>query len=104
MTTPQLIAWLDAKMAEHGDGKLVPPNEVLENELALRLEHKVRADLTERILREAGLDEQVAAARRAITMPSGATLKREVARLFKREPDREWRDHIEDVASKRSEV
>ena len=25
MTTPQFIAWLDRKMAEHGDGKLVPP-------------------------------------------------------------------------------
>ncbi len=25
MTTPQLIAWLDEKMAEHGDGKLIPP-------------------------------------------------------------------------------
>ena len=25
MTTPQLIEWLDHKMAEHGDGKLIPP-------------------------------------------------------------------------------
>ena len=25
MTTPQLIEWLDEKMAEHGDGKLIPP-------------------------------------------------------------------------------
>ena len=29
MTTPQFIAWLDRKMAEHGDGKLIPPPEVL---------------------------------------------------------------------------
>ena len=34
MTTPQLFAWLDAKMAEHGDGKLIPPAHVLEQELA----------------------------------------------------------------------
>ena len=26
MTTPQLIAWLDQKMAEFGDGKLIPPD------------------------------------------------------------------------------
>ena len=31
MTTPQFIAWLDAKMAEHGDGKLIPPPEVVED-------------------------------------------------------------------------
>ena len=30
MTTPQFIAWLDGKMAEHGDGKLIPPQDVLE--------------------------------------------------------------------------
>ena len=26
MTTPELIEWLDDKMAEHGDGKLIPPD------------------------------------------------------------------------------
>ena len=56
MTTPQFIAWLDGKMAAH-DGKLIPPSDVLEAELAERIENKVRAALTERILREAGLDE-----------------------------------------------
>ena len=34
MTTPQLIAWLDRKMTEHGDGKLISPEDVLEQELA----------------------------------------------------------------------
>ena len=59
MTTPQFIAWLDGKMDEHGVGKLVPPAEVLTAELNQRVEQKVRATLTERILREAGLDRQV---------------------------------------------
>ena len=89
-------------MAEHGDGKLIPPTQVLEQELAERIESKVRADITERILREAGLDDQVAAAIAKIKTPDGAELARDIAKLFKREPDAEWRDHIEAVARKRS--
>ena len=102
MTTPQLIEWLDQKMAEHGDGKLIPPHEVLEQELAERIESKVRAEITERILREAKLDDQVAAAVAKIKTPDGAKLARDIAKLFKRQPDAEWRDHIEAVARKRS--
>ena len=30
MTPAQLIDWLDEKMGEHGDGKLIPPDDVLE--------------------------------------------------------------------------
>jgi hypothetical protein len=96
MTTPQLIEWLDGKMAGHG--KLIPPEAVLQAELAERLEDGVRADLTERILREADLDVQVAAALAAIKPPSGATLKRGITRLFEQEADREWRDYIREAA------
>jgi hypothetical protein len=38
MTTPQFIEWLDVKMAKHGVGKLIPPADVLEDELAMRLQ------------------------------------------------------------------
>ena len=31
MTPAQLIAWLDEKMEKHGDGKLIPPDDVLED-------------------------------------------------------------------------
>ena len=103
MTTPQLIEWLDAKMAEYGDGKLIPPGEVLEQELAVQTERKVRADITERVLREAGLDDQVTAAIAAIKTPGGAALARDIKRLFKREPDAEWRKHIEAVVRKQTE-
>ena len=102
MTTPQLIEWLDAKMAEHGDGKLIPPADVLEQELAEQIEAKVRADITERVLREAGLDDQVAAAVAEIKAPDGAKLAGEIARLFERVPDAEWRAHIEAVARKQT--
>ena len=100
MTTQQFIEWLDSKMKAHGNGKLIPPADMLENELAGRIEAKVRAAITERILREAGLDDQVAAAMAALEKPDAASLEQGIQRLFTREPDRQWRDHIEAVAQK----
>jgi hypothetical protein len=101
LTTPQFIEWLDAKMANHGGGKLIPPADVLKQELADRIESKVRVDITERILREARLDDQVTAAVARIKMPDGARLARDTAKLFKQQPDLEWRDHIEAVARRK---
>ena len=102
MTTPQLIAWLNDKMETFGAGKLIPPETVLEEDLKARVETKVRAEITERILREAGLDAQVDAAMAALDLPDGAELARGIARLFEEEPDAEWRAHIEAVAEERT--
>jgi hypothetical protein len=46
-------------MLIYGNGKLIPPTDVLEQELAEQIERRVRADITERILREADIDAQV---------------------------------------------
>ena len=100
MTTPQFIEWLDGKMAEHGDGKLIPPPEVLTADLERRLDAKVRAALTEHILREADFEGQVSKALKVIKRPSAAALAKGVKQMFEREADREWRDHIEAVAEK----
>jgi hypothetical protein len=92
MTTSQFIEWLNGKMADYD--KLVPPIHVLEAELATKIESRVRADITERILREAGLDAQVAAAVAAISQPTGPELQRGIHAMFEREPQQEWRAHI----------
>ena len=97
MTTPQFIEWLDAKMAEHGDGKLTPPPEVLTAELEGKLKAKVRAIVTERILREANLDAQVGKALKAIKRPSGDDLAKGAGEMFEQSPAREWRSHVEAV-------
>jgi hypothetical protein len=101
MTTPAFIGWLDGKMVEHGNGKLIPPDDVVVAELESRLTAKVRASITERILREAGLEEQVAEALDAIKRPSGEILTEGIKRLFDDAPEREWRDHVEAVATER---
>jgi hypothetical protein len=102
MTTPEFIRWLDQKMITHGIGKLVPPAEVLQAELDQSTEEKVRAILTERILREAGLEDQVKTAIRAIKKPTATALAEGVMQSFKQKPDRQWRDHIQAEAAKRT--
>jgi hypothetical protein len=97
MTTPRFIAWLDSKMADHG--KLVPPADVLTSELTERVTEKLQDDIREQILREAGFEERVAEAVAAIEMPTAAALAEGIRELFAREPDREWRAHIEVVAN-----
>ena len=97
MTTPRFIEWLDAKMAEHGDGKLIPPPEVLTAELDEKLHAKIRDVLTERILREAGFETQIAETMRAIKRPNCAILFSGIASMFEKEPEREWRAHISAV-------
>jgi hypothetical protein len=95
MTTPQFIAWLDRKMAEHGEGKLIPPPEVLCSELEAKLEASVRAAITERILREADLEGQISDALEAIERSGAAALVEGIERLFEHNsPECEWRDHI----------
>ena len=99
MTTPQFIEWLDRKMVEHGGKKLIPPPEVIEEELEARIEEKLRAAITERILREAGLDDQVVAALDLIDRPSGDDLAMGIRLLIDQEPDRDWRHHVDTVAT-----
>jgi hypothetical protein len=96
MTTPQFIDWLDGKMAAYE--KLIPPSDVLEEELSARIEKKVRDAVTERILREANLDAQVAATLADIETPHSATLNDGIRQLFDATADAQWRDHIETVA------
>jgi hypothetical protein len=100
MTTPRFIAWLDRKMAEHGDGKLIPPPKVLCSELEEKLEARMRVAVTERILREADLENQITEALNAIERPSTAALRKEIETMFKRSPKSEWRDHITAVVEK----
>ncbi len=64
-----------------------------------RIEKKFRDAITERILREARLDDQVTAAVKATKSPRVTALIKGIKELFKAEPDRAWRDHIEAAAT-----
>ena len=102
MTTPELIEWLDDKMDVYGLGKLIPPTKVLEDTFMTLAEEKLRAQITERILREADLDRQVAEAVAALDPPDGEALRRDIENSFADAPEAEWRDIIEAAADEPS--
>ena len=102
MTTPEFIQWLDDKMAEHDAVKLIPPPDVVAAELETKLESKLRDAITERILREARVEDQIAAALAAITRPNATELQAGIEDLFEREPEAEWRKQIESIADELS--
>jgi hypothetical protein len=98
MTTPQFIAWLDDKMAAFGNGKLVPPAGVLTNDLSETLEERLHHQITEQILREARIEEKVAAALRQIPLPLPEELREAIGSALSDEPAASWRAAIECVA------
>ncbi len=59
MTTPQFLAWLDSKMDDADLGKVIPPDEVLHAELKREVRTRVKQQITERILQDAGLDDRI---------------------------------------------
>jgi hypothetical protein len=99
MTTPQFIAWLDRKMAEHGDGKLIPPPEVVTAKLEEEVEAGLRAALTARILREADLEGQLTRALNEIERPVDAVMVSDIRRMLEHAPKREWREYVVGVAA-----
>jgi hypothetical protein len=102
MTTPEFIVWLDAKMAEHGTGKLIPPDAVIAAALEAQLAAKVRTAVTERVLREAGVDDRVAAALGAIKRPKATDLTDAIKLLFEGDRQCQWRDRIDAIADQLS--
>ncbi|HVX85281.1 MAG TPA: hypothetical protein VH253_10900 [Phycisphaerae bacterium] len=62
MPTPTLLRWLDTKMERWHNGKVIPPAAVLTAELADRVRKAAREQITERLLREAKVDDLVTVA------------------------------------------
>ena len=59
MTTPQFIRWLDSKMEQHDSRKIIPPDEIMIDELHVITTSKLRDAITDKILREANIDNLV---------------------------------------------
>jgi hypothetical protein len=92
MTTPELIAWLDRKMAEHGAVKLIPPSKAIAGEFEEKLTHAVAAA----VLRDAKSGQQISKALRKIRRPTAAAFAKGIAGMFARDAKRPWRDFVTD--------
>ena len=101
MTSPQFLAWLDAKMAAHGGEKVIPPEGVVADRLQANIRTSLHEELTERILREAKVDEQVESAFKKLRadLPDGEEIRRQVAGELKREPAERWTEPLDRLAA-----
>jgi hypothetical protein len=99
MTTPQFKDWLDAKMAEHESMKVVPPDEVLSTAAHEQLTKHMRRIITERILKDAGVDEQIADAVRSVSLPEGKDLATQMWEWLNEHSDAHWQDYVEKIAA-----
>jgi hypothetical protein len=98
MTTPEFIAWLDSKMQQHGAAKVVPPPAAIGAEMTARLADHTRRVVTERILREARVEEQVQQTLRDLLVPSGEDLHGGVVTWLQIHRDCAWRRYVDDLA------
>jgi len=70
MTSDQFVGWLTEKIAEHDEGKVVPPPNVMRAELHASVKAEVRRLMIDSILADARIDERVAAAMSEIQIPT----------------------------------
>jgi hypothetical protein len=107
MTTPQFLAWLDAKFADL-PGKVVPPAPVLAAQLENDLRQILRREIANQILQEANIDGLVDAAfaeRKSRVDRIAESLPGVVAHELQVEPTEPWGDPVlrlaEQIAAER---
>jgi hypothetical protein len=101
MTTPQFVQWLDQKMAERGQGKLVPPADVLSAKLRKEVEAHLREAFEARVLQLAGTEQRIQALTEAIVpagQPPHEALPRIVRGSLHDTPEAQWTQPIRDRA------
>jgi hypothetical protein len=100
MTTPEFIDWLERGIADYHEN-LVPPDAVLRDRLQADVRGLVKSQLTEQILRDAGLESRIDEAVARLAEPlalRGAGLNGEVCRALADLPDRSWWSIVGGVA------
>lgn len=102
MTTPQFIAWLDRKMEEHADGKIVPPEDVISEHLRAAAETRIRARLAERLLKEADFEGRVDTAINVVEFPT--KLQAPVGQWLEQHPHGLWSSWCKEPAASLSDI
>jgi hypothetical protein len=98
MTPKQFLDWLDAKMIEHGDGKVVPPAPVIADQADERLRMRLREKIVEKLLREARIDDLVNDAMVKVDIDAlQADLQPDhVREWLESAEDKSWRDCVDE--------
>lgn len=94
MSSPAFLKWLSRKMAEHDQGKVVPPGKVLSQKFHEALEKEVRERVTKRILVENKADDQIDATVRKVPTIKPAVLEKRVREALKTKPAELWSEPL----------
>ena len=97
MTTPQFLQWLDSRMEQFGQGKLIPPKSVLADELNEQVHKKLEQDIIARILMEQDIEGQIEREfekLRPALDEKVQELTNDVAEDLTKTPVQSWRDPI----------
>jgi hypothetical protein len=97
MSTPQFIEWLDAKMKLQRADKIVPPSSVIKDRMDVEIERHLRQQITDRILLDAKLDDQVSAALDVIDQIDADEYG--LRAWFEENQARLWTDWVDEVAA-----
>lgn len=99
MTSPQFLAWLDKKFAPYKQ-KVVPNQQVLRSTFTAQSRKAIEAELTEKLLKEAGFENLVAKAMEELDGVSHAVDFEQIVREGLEEvPEHRWDNPLGQVAS-----
>jgi hypothetical protein len=99
MTSPQLLAWLDSKFPD--DPKLIPPVEVMQEQLRDGVREHLEEQIRDEILEEAGFDDRVEEAIQALDPDIEAkseTIEDEVKADLGRDRAQRWTAPVSKIA------
>jgi hypothetical protein len=85
-------------MDEHSTGKVIPPAEFVIETIREEAEQITRQRLTDKILREAGLDEQIEKAMQVIDLPVVENVQADMLKFFADNPTEPWRTRAGEIA------
>lgn len=98
MTSPQFIAWLDQKMADHA-GKVIPPADIVHDRIREDVEATIKQAIREKILRESNIAERVAAAMADVAWPDDTEVTAAISEALIDAPHKSWSDVVDDIVS-----
>jgi hypothetical protein len=102
MTTPQFVAWLDAKMS-HYEGKVIPPDDVLKDKFDETVQIRLRSAIEQAILDRYNIDDLLDGAMDDLEDAYDEaieSLRDEVAKRLRINPIRLWDSPVEQIATK----
>lgn len=106
MTTPQFLNWLDIKMGFYGNGKLIPPEDVMAGLLSAKVKERLSDKVKSRILEEAGYVKQVEEAvniTKPVVQQRSERLQEEVRQALEKVPEDHWVVPVEQIAEECTE-